>query len=98
MSPILRVSWLVLGAAVGSATWRNEPLLIPHLSREHWLSAAVGGLRLHIGDQRPSSDPRRFRWSECLLTGQRRVWCPASRHRNGVSQDIGIPWPALSAD
>ena len=73
MSPTLNVSWPVLGAAIG-VTWGNEAFLIPHISREQWLRAAVGGLRLHIGDQWPGSDLRRFRWSAYILAGERRVW------------------------
>ena len=80
MSPTLNVSWPVLSAAIG-ATWRKEGLLIPHISREQWLRAAVGGLWLHIGDQRPGSDPRRFRWSACILAGERRVWDSNPRGR-----------------
>jgi hypothetical protein len=88
MSPTLNVSWPVLGAAVG-ATWR-KPLLtppgeaalfIPHISREQWLRAAVSGLWLHIGDQRPSSNPRLFRWSAYILVGERRVWDSNPRGR-----------------
>ena len=80
MSPTLNVSWPVLGAAIG-VTWGNEAFLIPHISREQWLRAAVGGLWLHKGDQRPSSDPRRFRWSAYILAGERRVWDSNPRGR-----------------
>ena len=80
MLPTLNISWPVLGAAIG-ATWENEPLLIPHISREHWLRAAVGGLWLRMGDRRPSPDPRRFRWSSHILAGQRRVWDSNPRGR-----------------
>ena len=81
MSPTLNVTWPVLCAATGGASWGNELLLIPHISREHWLRAAAGGLRLHIGNQGSNSDLRRSRWSGCLLAGQRRVWDSNPRGR-----------------
>ena len=80
MSPTLNVSWPVLSAAT-CAAWGNESLLIPHISREQWLRAAVGGLRLHIDDQWPGSDLRRFRWSAYILAGERRVWDSNPRGR-----------------
>ena len=81
MSSAMNASRPTLCAAIGGATWGNEPHLIPHISCEHWLRTADGGLRLHISDQRPRSDLRRLRWSECLLAGQRRVWDSNPRGR-----------------
>ena len=81
MSPTLNVSRPVLRAAIGDTTWGNEPLLIPRISRERWLRAAVGGLRLHIGNQGPNSGRRHFHWSACIFSGQRRVWDSNPRGR-----------------
>ena len=52
MSLTLKAIRPVLRAAVGGATWGNEPLLIPRISREHWPGVALGDLRLHTCNQR----------------------------------------------
>ena len=68
---------LALGHVFGTAT-RTGPLLIAYSCTRRRLELIKPAVRLR-------------RSAGVCASDERRVWCPASGHANGVSQDMGIP-------